>query len=191
MKTIEQIEDYAHEQHIPIARRPVVDFMINLIKENNYKSFLEIGTAIGYTTSVLYSEFNDLKITTIEKNEIRGCIANTNFVDLGILDKINFIMGDATTFETDEMFDLIFIDASKKKNKFYLDKFTPNLSENGTIIIDNLNLDDLWVNCDPKKKKMFDNVNKELEEYIKSSDKYDSNFYFDIGDGIAVIKHKR
>ena len=119
MKTIEEIEKFAHEEHVPIARKQVVKYMLDLIKTNDYHTFFEIGTAIGYTSSVLYLNADDFHVTTIEKNEKRANIAKENFKDLGIEDKINFIVGDATLYETNSKFDLIFIDAYKKKNKYY------------------------------------------------------------------------
>ena len=63
--SIEEIELYAHDHYIPIARKQTVKFMVDLVKENNYKSFLEIGTAIGYTSIVLAKTFNDINIIRI------------------------------------------------------------------------------------------------------------------------------
>ena len=190
MKTINEIEEYAKKEYIPIARKQVIEYILNLINENNYKSVLEVGTAIGYTSSVIKLNFPTIKLTTLEKNLERANMAKENFTDLGILNDINFIIGDATKYTTNTQFDFIFIDASKKKNKFYLDKFTPNLSKNGTIIIDNMNLDDLWVNCHEKKKKMFDKVNDDLKQYVLTNPLYDAKLYNDIGDGILVIKKR-
>lgn len=190
MKTIKEIEDYAHKEYIPIARKQVIEYILNMVKKENYKSFLEVGTAIGYTTSVMALNFPTMRIVTLEKNLERANIAKENFKDLNIENRIDFEIGDATKYETNEIFDFIFIDASKKKNKLYLDKFTPNLSKNGTIIIDNMNLDDLWVNCHEKKKKMFDKVNHDLQDYVLNNPLYDAKLYHDIGDGILVIKLK-
>ena len=126
MKTIEELEKYAKENYIPIARKQTTEFMVNLIQENNYKSFFELGTAIGYTSILLKTTFPELKIVTIEYNLKRANIAKTNFTDFGIEYDIEFIIGDAVIYETEEMFDLIFIDAAKLRNRFFLDKFSKN-----------------------------------------------------------------
>ena len=42
MKTIEELEIFAKDNYVPIARRDVVAFLSKLIKDNNYKSILEI-----------------------------------------------------------------------------------------------------------------------------------------------------
>ena len=88
------------------------------------------------------------------------------------------------------MFDLIFIDAAKMRNKFFLDKFSKNLNPKGSIIVDNMKLDDLWVNANKKKKEKYDQANKEFIDYINSLKEYDVHVYDNIGDGIAVLVKK-
>lgn len=191
MKTIEELEKYAKENYIPIARKQTTEFMVNLIQENNYKSFFELGTAIGYTSILLKTTFPELKIVTIEYNLKRANIAKTNFTDFGIEYDIEFIIGDAVIYETEEMFDLIFIDAAKLRNRFFLDKFSKNLNSGGTIIVDNMQLDDLWQGADQKKKAKYDLANKEFKDYILTLQEYEVSIYDNIGDGIAVLKKKR
>lgn len=191
MKTIEELEKYAKENYIPIARKQTTEFMVNLIKENNYKSFFELGTAIGYTSILLKTTFPELKIVTIEYNLKRANIAKTNFTDFGIEYDIEFIIGDAVIYETEEMFDLIFIDAAKLRNRFFLDKFSKNLNNGGTIIVDNMQLDDLWQGADQKKKAKYDLANQEFKDYILTLQEYEVSIYDNIGDGIAVLKKKQ
>ena len=190
MKTIEELEKYAQENYIPIARKQTTEFMVNLIKENSYKSFFELGTAIGYTSILLKTTFPNLKVLTIEYNLKRANIAKTNFIDFGIEHEIEFVIGDAVIYETDKMFDLIFIDAAKLRNRFFLDKFSKNLNIGGTIIVDNMQLDDLWQGADQKKKAKYDLANQEFKTYALSLEEYETTIYNDIGDGIAVLKKK-
>jgi predicted O-methyltransferase YrrM len=191
MKHLEDLEKYAKENFIPIARKQTTEFMVNVIKENNYKSFFELGTAIGYTTILLKTTFPELDIVTIEYNQKRASLARTNFIDFNIEHEIEFVIGDAVIYETDKMFDLIFIDAAKLRNRFFLDKFSKNLNIGGTIIVDNMQLDDLWQGADQKKKAKYDLANKEFKEYALSLEDYNVSIYDDIGDGIAVLKKKQ
>lgn len=190
MKSLEQLEKYAKENYIPIARKQTTEFMVNLIKENNYKSFFEVGTAIGYTSILLKTTFPELEILTIEYNLNRAELAKNNFRDFNLESEINFVIDDAVLFETHKMFDLIFIDAAKMRNRFFLDKFSKNLNKNGSIIVDNMKLDDLWINANKKKKEKYDQANKEFIDYILSLKEYEVSVYEDIGDGIAVLKKK-
>ena len=191
MNTIEDLEEYAKRHFVPIARKATIKFMVELFKKNNYSSFLEIGTAIGYTSIVLAKEFKDIKILTIEHDGYAAKRARDNFKDFNVESSITLIEDDAVNYEVDGLYDLIFIDAAKKKNWFFLEKFSNNLSKNGTIIVDNMNLDDFWINANKDKKAEYDRVNKEFKEFVLNSDRYDATLYDDIGDGIVVIKTKK
>ena len=188
MNTLEKIEEFAKEHYVPIARKKTIEFLVDLFKKNDYKSFLEIGTAIGYT-SINIALFNpDIRILTLEYEEKRAAIARENFKDFNVENQIKMIICDARFYHPDLYYDLIFIDAAKKRNKYFLEKFSRRLNKNGTIVIDNMNLDDLWIDAKQEKKEKYDLVNKEFKEYILSLKEYDVKIYDDIGDGIAVLK---
>ena len=84
MNSLEQLEKYAKEKFIPIARKQTTEFMVNLIKENNYKSFFEVGTAIGYTSIIIATTFPNVSILTIEYNLNRAELARQNFRDFSL-----------------------------------------------------------------------------------------------------------
>ena len=190
MHTLEELEVFALENHIPIARHQVVEYMVNLIQEKNYKSFFEIGTAIGYTSIIIYKSNPNIRLVTIENDLERVVVAQKNFLDFNIQDKIQFIIDDATLYNTDELFDLIFIDAAKKKNQFFFDKFSKNLKDGGTIIVDNMNLQDLWLKINVKKRAKYNQINQDFKDYICSLKDYNVEIFDNIGDGIAVITKK-
>ena len=191
MNTLEEIELFAKENYVPIARKQTVKFMLDLIKENNYCSFFEVGTAIGYTSIILAKEFIGMRILTIEHDLNRVKIAKENFKNFEVEDRIELIAGDAINFSTREQFDLIFIDAAKKRNRFFLEKYLENLNPGGTIIVDNMNLEDFWVGANENKKAHYEQVMKEFRDYVQNNPLYESTFYDDIGDGIVVIKIKK
>ncbi len=190
MKTIEELEIFAKDNYVPIARRDVVAFLSKLIKDNNYKSILEIGTAIGYTSISLALVSKDIRITTVEKNIEMFKIANQNFLDFNVNKQIRNIHEDAILFYPDKKYDLIFIDASKKRNKYFFERFSKSLLPNGTIIIDNMNLEDLWVDAVQKKKDKYQKVNEDFIEYLRSLEDYDVDVRYEVGDGIAIVRRK-
>ena len=190
MNNIEKIELFAKENYVPIARKETIEYIKNIFKENNYKSFLEIGTAIGYTSINVALIDPSIRILTLEYEEKRFNIAKENIKDFNLEKQIQQVYGDARFFYPDLYYDVIFIDAAKKRNKYFLDKFSKRLNSKGTIIIDNMNLDDLWVDAKKEKKEKYDLVNKEFKDYIKTLNDYEVNVYDDIGDGIAVLKRK-
>ena len=188
MNTLEKIEEFAKEHYVPIARKQTIEFLVDLFKKNDYKSFLEIGTAIGYTSINIALINPDIRILTLEYEEKRAAIAREYFKDFNVENQIKMIICDARFYHPDLYYDLIFIDAAKKRNKYFLEKFSRRLNKNGTIVIDNMNLDDLWIDAKQEKKEKYDLVNKEFKEYILSLKEYDVKIYDDIGDGIAVLK---
>ena len=188
MNTLEKIEEFAKEHYVPIARKKTIEFLVDLFKKNDYKSFLEIGTAIGYTSINIALINPEIRILTLEYEEKRAAIARENFKDFNVENQIKMIICDARFYHPDLYYDLIFIDAAKKRNKYFLEKFSRRLNKNGTIVIDNMNLDDLWIDAKQEKKEKYDLVNKEFKEYILSLKEYDVKIYDDIGDGIAVLK---
>ena len=190
MNSIEKIEEFAKENYVPIARKETLEYIKKIFKENNYKSFLEIGTAIGYTCINVALIDPSIRILTLEYEENRFNIAKENIKDFKVENQIQQVYGDARFFYPDLYYDVIFIDAAKKRNKYFLDKFSKRLNNFGTIIIDNMNLDDLWVDAKKEKKEEYDLVNKEFKEYILTLKDYEVNIYDDIGDGIAVLKRK-
>ena len=190
MNNLEEIEKYAKENYVPIARKQTIDFILSLFKEKNYSSFLEIGTAIGYTSIKVALLNKNVNIVTIEHDLERATIAKKNFIDFHVDSQIKLIIDDAMFVETNQKFDLIFIDASKKRNDYFLNKFSSNLNEGGIIIIDNMNLDDFWIDAKKKKKDKFHKINDEFKKELLKKEGYNVQIREDIGDGIAIITKK-
>ena len=139
MKTFEELEKYAKENYIPIARKAVVEYIVNTIKENNYKSILEIGTAIAYT-SIHIAQIPNVFLTTYEYDDSRFIIAKQNISDFNVKDKIRLINDNCLYFEDNTTYDLMFIDGAKKHTIEIYEKYKNKLNKGGTIIIDNIDL---------------------------------------------------
>ena len=120
MDSLSKIEQFAKENYIPIARKQTIEFIVNIVKENNYLSFLEIGTAIGYTSINVALINPKIRILTLEYEEKRASIARQNFKDFNVEKQIQMIICDARFYYPDLNYDLIFIDAAKKRNKYFL-----------------------------------------------------------------------
>lgn len=188
MDILVKIKKYALDNHVPIARDEFVEFVCDFIKKNNYTSVLEIGTAIAYT-AISLALLENVYVTTIEHDEKRFCEAEKNIKEAALEDKITLIFDDAQNVFLSLKYDLIFIDAAKMKNQLFFDKFSNNLSEGGTIIIDNMELFDFKKHVSKYRYKNFYDANEKLKKYLTSLDNYHVEF-LNIGDGIALI-HKK
>ena len=187
-----ELEEYAKANNVPIMMPDGIDFLTNYIKENNIKNILEIGTAIAYSSIRMCMVDNDIKVTTIERNKEMYDIAISNIKKYNMQDRINVIFGDALDIDVTGRYDLIFIDAAKSQYIKFFNKYSPLLYEHGVIISDNLNFHGLRKNVDKIESKNLRSMMKKLNEYVKFLEEnkdYDTIF-LDIGDGIGITKKK-
>ena len=187
------IEKYAKDNNVPIMLPDGIEFLLNYIKENNVKTILEIGTAIGYSAIRMALISSDIKVTTIERDIDRYNEAIKNISDFSLENQINVIYADAFDVDLSEKFDLIFIDAAKSQYIKFFEKFKYNLSETGTIISDNLEFHGLVEN--KENVSLSRNVRglvRKINEYVaflKDNGEFETDFY-SIGDGIGVSVRK-
>ncbi len=190
MVRILDLENYAHENNIPIMLSDGIEFLLKYIKENNVKNVLEIGSAIGYSAIRMSLVDKDIKVTTIERDEERYQEAIKNIGDFGLENQINIIFNDAFEVELDDKYDLIFIDAAKSQYIKFFEKFKNNLNDNGVIISDNLNFHGLVHEDEKKLSRNVRGLVRKLNNYVeflKNNKEFKTEFY-DIGDGISISK---
>lgn len=187
------IEKYAKDNNVPIMLPDGIEFLLNYIKENNVKTILEIGTAIGYSAIRMALISSDIKVTTIERDIDRYNKAIKNISDFSLENQINVIYADAFDVDLSEKFDLIFIDAAKSQYIKFFEKFKHNLNETGTIISDNLEFHGLVenkenVNLSRNVRGLVRKIN-EYVTFLKDNGEFKTDFY-SIGDGIGVSVRK-
>lgn len=191
-KSLKMIEDEARNRGIPLMLDDGMDFMLDYIYKNNVKSILEIGSAIGWSSMKMALVSSDISVVTIEKDTYRYNEALCNINDMNLGSRISIYNMDACEFETDKKFDLIFIDASKGKNKLFFEKFCNNLTEKGVIITDNLSFHGLVQNDSLIKTKNQRGLVNKIKDYIsflENNTEYATEF-INIGDGISISKKK-
>ena len=186
---INEMEEYAKDNNVPIMNEEGINFLLDYIKNNSIKRILEIGTAIGYSAIRMCSVNQNIKVTTIERDEKRYLEAVKNVNKASLIDRINLLFGDALEIDVNGEFDLIFIDAAKAQNIKFFERFQKNLSEGGTIITDNMNFHGLVFEKDSSKlsrnlRQLVRKVNN-YKTFLEENDNYSTSFY-DVGDGIAV-----
>lgn len=190
---VRKIKQYAEDNNVPIMLQEGIDFLTTYILKNHVKNILEIGTAIGYSAIMMALVDPDVKVTTIERDEVRYLEALKNVKALGLEDRITLIYNDAFNVKLEETFDLIFIDAAKAQSIKFFEMFERNLNRNGAIITDNLKFHGLVdQNEDEIKSKNLKALIRKIKDYInylKNNEKYKTEF-FDVGDGISVSVKK-
>jgi predicted O-methyltransferase YrrM len=115
-------------------------FIIDLINKNNYKTYLEIGSGLGYSSLFIYATTAVNKITTIERDPIRFLKAKENLKDYQKIDLINI---DCFDYEVNDKYDFILLDGPKTRLEELFLKYIKLLNKNGIMIIDNIYLKNL------------------------------------------------
>ena len=190
---IKEMELYAEENDIPIMQNGGLEYIKRKIQILNAKNILELGTAIGYSAIQFASVSDDIKITTIERNEERYNEAVRNVKDINYEDRINIVFGDALDISLTDKYDLIIIDAAKGKNIDFFNKYKSNLNDNGIIIFDNMNFHGLVGKSSEIKYKNLRSLVRKIEEFrefIMVQEDYYAEF-IEVGDGLAVCERKK
>lgn len=189
---IEQMENYAKLERIPIMTSEGISFVEKYIKENKLKNILEIGSAIGYSAIKMALIDKDIHVTTIERDKERYDLAVQNIKLANLEDRVKIIYGDALETTIDGNFDMIFIDAAKAQYTKFFVKYSPQLVKNGAIITDNLKFHGFVENpelTNNRNTKQLARKIKSFIEWLKKNKEFSTEF-LDIGDGVAVSKRK-
>ncbi len=189
-RIIEDIREYGIQNNVPIMSVDTINEITKIIKENNIKNILEIGTAIAYST-ICFASIEGIKITSVERDNDRFLKAQEN-VKLTNFNNINLIHDDALNIDIKDKFDLIIIDAAKSQNMKFFNKFKENLNDKGIIIIDNLSFHGYVGKSNEIKSRNLRQMVRKIEKFL---DFLDNNQEFDItyinvGDKLGVCKKK-
>lgn len=189
---IKELEVSARSRGIPIMMSDGIDYLCDYINENNIKNILEIGSAIGYSAIRMALVDNDIKITTIERDNERYNEAVRNIDEFSLGGQIEIILGDAMDTEVNGLYDLIFIDASKGHNIDFFNKYKKNLREHGVIITDNLSFHGLVENEELAITRGQRGIVRKIKNFIEFLDNQEDFYteYISLGDKIAVSKRK-
>lgn len=187
-----EMEDFAHENNVPIVTKEVAEYLKFIVKTHKVKNILEVGTAIGYSGILMAKEIvgQDGKLYTIEIDEERYNQAQENIKKSG-LNNIISIKGDAVEEikKIEENFDFVFIDASKGHYMDFFEDSIKLLNKNGIIFIDNIMFRGYLYKEYPKR---FKTIVKRLDSFIDSLyNREEGDFVLlPFGDGVGLF-HKK
>lgn len=156
----------------------------------NPKNVLEIGTFTGYATLCLAEGLSsDGKITTLDVNEDLAYLPRKYFSESEFSNQIDFQIQDAKEFlrNTDEIFDLIFIDADKENYAEYFRLIKPKTKSGSVILFDNV----LWYGkvLEENPKQRSTQVIKELNDLAAKDEDFE-NLILPLRDGVNFLRRK-
>jgi len=190
-KLLTEIENYAKENRVPIMQKDGINYLTGYVKDNEVKTILEVGTAIGYSAICMALVDSNIKIVSIERDKERYLEAINNIKKFNLDKRITLIYGDALNIDLDSKFDLIFFDAAKAQNTNFFTHFEKNLKNSGTIITDNIYFHGYtFMDEDKIESRNIRGIDRKIRSYIKflEDNKSYTTVIKSIGDGIAVTK---
>ena len=151
------------------------------------KNILEIGTFTGYAALCLAEGLQkDGKLITLDVNEDLAYLPQKYFAESEFASQINFQLQDAKEFlkNSDEIFDLIFIDADKENYAEYLKLVKPRMKSGGVLMVDNV----LWYGkvLDEKGNKQTEQI-KWVNKLIAEDADFE-NVILPLRDGIHLVR---
>ncbi len=131
------------------------------------KNVLEIGTFTGYAALCLAEGLSgDGKLTTLDVNEDLAYLPKKYFAESEYSGQIHFKLQDAKEFlkETDEVYDLVFIDADKENYAEYFRLIKPKTKSGSVVMFDNV----LWYGkiLEDHPKQKATQIIKELNDLV-------------------------
>jgi len=190
-----EMRAYAEAHDVPIIEDSGLETVLQFLKLKKPKRILEIGSAIGYWSTMI-SRHTGALVVTIERDDQHYEKACEYITRSSTADKIKIHKADALAFDValldGEIFDVIFIDAAKSAYQRFFEKYEPFLSPNGMVISDNLlfhghifsDKKDLSQNLRDLTRKI-----KTYSAWLAKHPNYETIF-LPLGDGIAFSYRK-
>lgn len=186
---LKEMESFARERKIPILEWQTAEFIEQLVHLNKPQKFLEVGTAIGYTTIRIARILQQsATIETIELSKDNIPLAKSNFAKAKLEDKITLHQANALTLIPDlsDDYDMIFLDADKLDYVEYYNLLADRLKVGGVLLIDNL----LWHGYVVAEEigenyKASTKVILELNKVILKDSRFKSTI-LTVGDGLGM-----
>ena len=185
-----ELEDYAKDNSVPIIHKEVKEMLEVLCMLKKPLKILEIGTAIGYSASVMAKASpEDVKITTIERDPAMTEIALSNIRKSELENNIRIIEGDALEVLPllSSKYDLIFMDAAKGYYNEFFDCVINLLNDGGLLICDNVLYKGMTA-ADELVKRRQKTIVGRMRDYLEMlcNHKKLKTAVIPIGDGVTI-----
>ncbi|MCW6659352.1 O-methyltransferase [Aerococcaceae bacterium NML191292] len=188
-----EIEAYANERGIPVIPHETAKFLDFFCAVVEPRYILEIGTAIGFSASLMAQHLQtDGHLTTIDRYPLMYERAKENFDRMGLADRVTVIEGDAAdvlpTLEGE--FDLIFMDSAKAKYIEFYPECMRLLRVGGVLIIDDVFQGGTILDPVESRPKRVRKIHRKLNELLDTvlQDEAHRSCLVPLGDGILMVR---
>lgn len=136
-----KLEEEAHVAAVPVIPHETVVFLKFLLGQLQPERILEIGAAIGFSSSVMATTIGEnAHVTTIDRFDVMIEKAKKNYERLGLTDKVTLLEGQAADIlpELSGPYDFIFMDSAKSKYIEFLPECLRLLRKGGVLMVDDI-----------------------------------------------------
>lgn len=189
-----KMEKEGLENLVPIIKKESQSVLRFLLKAYRPKKLLEIGTAIGFSASLMLDILEgDAEIITIEKSSDRVADAQRNFSTSPYMDSVKLVEGDASEVlnqlvNDKREFDFVFMDAAKAQYSEYLKHINKLLKPGGVLLTDNI-LQEGSVYCSKfsviRRDRTIHQRMRQFLDHMMKTEEY-SSCIIPIGDGMLM-----
>ncbi|MFS8185467.1 O-methyltransferase [Rossellomorea marisflavi] len=192
---LQEMEAYAEANDVPIMELVGIEALLGMLRIQQPKRILEVGTAIGYSALRMAEALPDTTIVTLERDGERYEKAQEFLGRSSARDRVITLFGDALELQEDVKqhgpYDAVFIDAAKGQYRKFFDSYSEMLTEEGVVYSDNVLFKGL-VAEEVVEQKRIRNMVKKLQDYNKwlmDHPEYDTSI-LPVGDGVAISKKR-
>lgn len=181
------------EKYIPVVREQTAKLLCDLVQKNAPQNILELGTAVGYSGSLMLLSSPKSKLKTVDINSQLCDKAKQTFLKYNVADRAEIFCSDILSYleaET-QQFDFIFLDGPKGQYIKYLPHLKRLIKSGGIIFCDDV-LYFGMVMDDSKVIHKKITIVRNLREFI-SKCQQDADFeteLLDIEDGVLILRKK-
>ena len=187
-----EIEAEAHEAGVPIIPHETVVFLQFLLKQIKPKDILEIGTAIGFSSSLMAQSIGEKgHVTTIDRFDVMIRKAKVTYERLGLSDKITLLEGQAAEIlpTLTQKYDFIFMDSAKSKYIEFLPECLRLLQVGGVLMVDDVFQAGTILNPIEEIPRGQRTIHRKLNEFLDTVMSHPelNSTLLPLGDGIILI----
>ena len=191
LEKIYELRQNAKQRGEPILRDKSFQLLLELVKKEQPKKILEIGTNVGLSGISMLLTCPKSELTGIEIDEDIIKEAKENYRAFGVEDRAKIFCGSASDIIPilSGPYDLIFLDGPKGHYAEYLENLLYILSVDGILFADNV-LYRGYVNGKVETPKRNNTIKHSMQRFLEriTTDENLETKVLDLEDGVSITK---
>lgn len=189
-----ELEREANELGVPIIPHETAVFLDFLLSIYQPKHILEIGTAVGFSASLMAQHVGEQgSVTTIDRYELMYTRAAENFEKLHLLDRVKQLRGDAIDILptlAGNTYDFIFMDSAKAKYYDFFPYCMNVLKVGGVLMVDDIFQGGTILEDEEEIPKRVRTIHRKLKLFLEVVQQHSAlkTTILPLGDGIILIQ---